>query len=1149
MSDALRAKRRKRPCLVCENCRKKKIKCDKASPCLPCTKAGLASSCAYSGSPLDADLRDRAMRRLELPYEQSARNPIEISVAQRQPRLRPPAVAVKPEPPNDATAHISKTELQVLKERLQQIEDSISKALESLRSLTQSFTPPTTYQIQQLYLDTLTERGAPTPQVPPTQQPPSYVTGPGPHLQSPPLHAYIPALTPTASYLSDVRERDNSRMSSLRGGLPLLEGDRRRSSVSLMGYPLAGTPNPAQPAAAPSIQLPPLRWQQLQQLPLKFDIAALCRTSRLEHVIGVNPYFDTEERINLFTGYTSIHTQEPLRRINNGPFAWSSLMRRDRGLNLLWEYMILEKRRAKERNVAARPASEPPKDVKAAKPDDDYVFLNRAVETEGYGDMVPYDSLIETDQKAEPKPAPRFEGLDAALNKINCAVLSANLLDNALSFSEPSVNYTQCKLKSELYLVERIQAILPKRKVIWKLLDRFFAFLYPFFPCVDEECFLECITPIIGERSYTDTTPPTITVGKRLDLAYLGILLVIMRLSYLLYITNKILVNKEKLYSKDPCPQVIELKYFLANKIPAHAVVVAQLCLDQFLIFRVASLAVLQLGLFLRFCHTYAPEDGDGADGGDSQVFNGMLLQMAYSLGLHREPDHFPDVCNNARINHLGRKIFQYLCIMDLHQGFTFGNPISVDKRYYDVKTPYQEEGVYNISNHALDRMVTKQLNACAGMWTIVPVLQKLLDARDGCNISEVCQKLGLYELEMQQIHGNSMQCFEVPLELDTHDQVFLRNFSIKFKMALSAFFMSVYFHFYLYYEGKNNDLSFYYVKKMLLISTGDIMPHYFDLLGNKEYICDMLINPTLQQFINKANQLNLALIIRINFVLYHFAKLSEFAAKYANEPAFKEYYDSMLKLSRLVKRSAEISICAILKLSNRYYYAWRITKGHTFQLKTVMDIKFYDDNYAHSKNLCEPIYTLDQVKLSNSIVERTVNQFEEVEVLAPDFCACSLVPQQPDSYSGSQFKQSNIGDFNVDFVNNAEIDQLWIQMISLKYDTNQDTKIGGNTSSTITNRDTPPSPAAPSGSAAKPASVKTTDFTLKRPAGTAAFANFGGVPQLGGIANGTAETGDNNSGWGNGYDVRHGFDLEELARFDIFNDLPLEQVFLTKGF
>lgn len=33
----------------------------------------------------------------------------------------------------------------------------------------------------------------------------------------------------------------------------------------------------------------------------------------------------------------------------------------------------------------------------------------------------------------------------------------------------------------------------------------------------------------------------------------------------------------------------------------------------------------------------FGPEHGDGADGGDSQVINGLMVQMALAIGLHRD--------------------------------------------------------------------------------------------------------------------------------------------------------------------------------------------------------------------------------------------------------------------------------------------------------------------------------------------------------------------------------------------------------------------------------------------------------------------------------------------------------------------------------
>lgn len=74
-----------------------------------------------------------------------------------------------------------------------------------------------------------------------------------------------------------------------------------------------------------------------------FILDQLCQVEDIDQLLGVNPYRNSQERINLFEGYTSIHVKEPSRRINYGPFAWSSLMKRDYGLRLLWDYMIEQK--------------------------------------------------------------------------------------------------------------------------------------------------------------------------------------------------------------------------------------------------------------------------------------------------------------------------------------------------------------------------------------------------------------------------------------------------------------------------------------------------------------------------------------------------------------------------------------------------------------------------------------------------------------------------------------------------------------------------------------------------------------------------------------------------------------------------------------
>ena len=102
------------------------------------------------------------------------------------------------------------------------------------------------------------------------------------------------------------------------------------------------------------------------------------------------------------------------------------------------------------------------------------------------------------------------------------------------------------------------------------------------------------------------------------------------------------------------------MKYLLQNPIGISLIDSAQNCLQYFDIFRKTSMPVLQCAYFLQLYHIFAPEDGDDGDGANTYALNSMVVRMAYSMGLNREPDNFKDVLNDKRQNHLGRKIWHF---------------------------------------------------------------------------------------------------------------------------------------------------------------------------------------------------------------------------------------------------------------------------------------------------------------------------------------------------------------------------------------------------------------------------------------------------------------------------------------------------------
>lgn len=55
MSETPKKQRRQRAVLSCDDCRRRKLQCDRELPCKRCIKGGIADSCSYKSDPQDRD--------------------------------------------------------------------------------------------------------------------------------------------------------------------------------------------------------------------------------------------------------------------------------------------------------------------------------------------------------------------------------------------------------------------------------------------------------------------------------------------------------------------------------------------------------------------------------------------------------------------------------------------------------------------------------------------------------------------------------------------------------------------------------------------------------------------------------------------------------------------------------------------------------------------------------------------------------------------------------------------------------------------------------------------------------------------------------------------------------------------------------------
>ncbi|CUM67612.1 uncharacterized protein PRCAT00005312001 [Priceomyces carsonii] len=965
-------KRRKRLSLVCDNCKRKKIKCDKALPCSQCQKANLVDSCRYQIGSEGIS----GKQNFSLPYVSSAKNPIAFDDKVND-RGRTKSKRRKNQP--DDTS-LSMAELSRLKNRLEQIESSMKRYSKSPDSRVRNFEP----------LNKVNSLSDTSP----------YVEGSSKNKSnnSTPLNNSTPR-----DRISSLSSSDDTRTNSLFSSES--SSDTSKSTTS--------TEDP-----------------------------------KKRSLNGLNLYDSPSDTINFYENYVPFCVTES-RKMNFGPFSWAGLMKRDRGLQLLWDYCDNE-----------MVADDKLKVLLSNSKETETTFHKKMLEGEGFEDTIPYRSIVSA--KLE--------------NGIKASQLNQNTLQLGLT-------YYDGKIDRELGLIDKVRMVLPKKLVISELLKRYFTVLYSFMPFVDEEMFLSEITRIIGPLSTDDTKTKKIKAEKKLDLAYIGLLLIILRLSYLSLFSNKNSVNENILKIPNPCEKSKATKYLLLNPVNIDTIDIAQECLDQFQLLRKTSFPVLQLAFYMRMYHSYAPEDGDGVDGGDLPVFNALLVQMAYSLGLNREPLKYPEVCANPRINHLGRKIWFALVHYDLFNAYQYGNPMTIDRSYYDTKPPFYEDIAANVKDKTLDKGVTQTFNGCYRIIGIMSsILRMCLSVEARVPVADLCTLLTTLELELERLYGHLGESLKLPCENVTG--MFEKSFRIKVYMSIKSFLSAIYFHFYLYYEENNILLSFFYLKKVISIGATDIMPYYFELLANDNSIFDMMINPTLEAVLHKCNQVHLSHIIRVNFIIYYMKNQPNHDSMCINDRNYCTYYKTLCNISSCLTRCAEVSIAAISKISNRYYYAWRITKIHTHHLKIITTREFYDKHFDVAKDLCVPRFSLEQLLEIINICEATLSKLGKVGSIANDFCPGCPEPESnvtKNTFDGNEtdttpfsatdtFKMQNnqmfrpsetpdieklpqqdpTNDFGLDFNTNAEIDQVWLDILSFKYDKMNDGEMFFDNVSTV---------------------------------------------------------------------------------------------------
>ncbi|KAK6461753.1 fungal transcriptional regulatory protein [Scheffersomyces coipomensis] len=657
--------------------------------------------------------------------------------------------------------------------------------------------------------------------------------------------------------------------------------------------------------------------------PLEVDInnnADSIKIPRLSNSISVisssrSNEIDNMGHINIYKDFYHVYVKSSTVRSCFGPFSWVSFMKSDSALKHVWDYI----------------------------------------------DLLGVNNLFKA-----------MEGVDPNTiqypNSKQHQYLTGAILGATDRAGENSSNLLSLETQQELS-ESYILSIFPTRKVVWALIRRFFKIVYPYMPIIDERDFKSQISNILDEESLENIPFSSIQIKDKIDLANFGILLVILRISYISYLSTELGLNDPTLIiSKDS--KSLDRKFILENPISLEFVSLSQKCLERFDMFERSSIIVFQLALLLRTYRHLAPEQGDTPDGAYAQIFTSTLVSMANNLGLNREPSE----SESSEQDNLFRKLIFHLKELDSFESVSYGTPTCFNLRFFDVKQPEFDAVTSNLIDIQLEREVISTYTKVSSIYeSLIAIYDLAININSPISIDSLSTELQKLTSELLLITANSnITSLENALEK-------------KSSLLGLHLILSINSLIFVHYEDNNDSTKgFKFMYECMKLIKSTIIPNLLNLRDSTDNMAIMTIVPILKTLYLKSFLILSTMLIRTNISIQKEEKGSERSRN--------------LILLSIALRNSCIELLEIFSIfGTRYYYLWRINRGCNEVLKICFSKNFHQP-LKEDPN-CALNFSTSEVKEILMIFYNSLGKETEIETIDINSVISAEIPEISNNY------------------------------------------------------------------------------------------------------------------------------------------------------
>lgn len=462
---------------------------------------------------------------------------------------------------------------------------------------------------------------------------------------------------------------------------------------------------------------------------------------------------------------------------------------------------------------------------------------------------------------------------------------------------------------------------LPTKKVLWILLPRFYNYIFPYLSYLDWDRFVSDIKESLStsETDFTHEKFQTLNLKNESALCHIATLFIVLRLAYLSLMEE---------------PESNEFRqYVLLNPVQAESVHSTQILLNQFNVFEKPPLELLEAYIYVRAYHHYSPEQGDNTGYADSSVFNGLIVSVAVSLGLHRDPGSFEQFKYDVENCNLRRRLWNFVSTFDLYLTVSLGRPAAYNFGISNVQIPKLQGTDLNSRQNILTLTCQEY---CAG-YDIISQTAAILTDPNSTNIYKLVQGVKKVDELRTQKFKSLTEIFEQKIDPNSPPHITLRRV-VQFVryVFLNTFCFTIEYNIFLHYENEahpNSELATYYLSKILKRSN-ETMNNLPNLITNASnyfgYGFDLVQFPATLLSLHKALQVQTSLSLRCQHMLKLMKLKKNSPMWFSRQSEYKKIQRYLKLIIKSISSKLENYLKNLDTACKTYQYAWRLKRPHT---------------------------------------------------------------------------------------------------------------------------------------------------------------------------------------------------------------------------